>query len=229
MAEQPLPATRPAKNATVLGRPGAHATKLAVRAMWRAGLPAVVAAAGLAIAAHANGLLQMAAVLVAVAGLAIAEHFRGAVHRAWVGASAERRVAAALRRMGPVALVNGALLGAGGDADHVVLGPIAALVETKHGRGRIRVDDSGFYVGGRRLARDPIAQARRQATAAGQRIGCYCTAVVCVVDSTSRPFWHRDVLVTNLKDLPGALSGLRPAPLDGAMALAAAARIASKG
>ena len=80
--------------------------------------------------------------------------------RASTGVRAEARVARVLGRSACVAVVHGALLDRG-DVDHVVLGPALAVIETKHGRGQISFDGGGsLRVGGRRLPRDPLAQAR---------------------------------------------------------------------
>lgn len=130
--------------------------------------------------------------------------------KASVGVRAEARVARRVSRLPFAALVNGALLDRG-DVDHVVLGPCLAVLETKHGRGRVEVrGDGSFRVSGRRLPRDPVAQAAANAERLSRRLNRPVDAVVVVVDATSGPFRSGAVWVCSLADLPGVLASLPP-------------------
>jgi hypothetical protein len=105
-------------------------------------------------------------------------------------------------------LLHSVDLCAGGDADHLLLGPWLATVETKTGAGLVRYTDGKLYVGTRPLKGDPLAQCRRQALAARAEVGSFCDAIVCVVDMENRPFTQNHVTVCSLRDLSGVISAL---------------------
>lgn len=208
------------------GRPGGYATTLAVRAATRTAVWAGVASTSVAFAVVSTfagngppsvGPFQLIpAVLAAGAGIK-AHAVWGAVGRALVGRRSERRVARAIGRCGATAVVHGALIGAGGDADHIVLGPSVALVETKTGGGVVHVDGNGRLVtlhsgprGAHRrtIPGDPLGQAKRQADQLSRLARHPAHAVVCIPDMTNAPFRAGLVVVTSLRDLPKLLAGL---------------------
>lgn len=203
--------TRPTRGTLERGRPARHARGMARRAALAAaawtGVAAVAAAATFWLL-PATVVGAVAAAVAVAAALAAAARNRGVAARARAGVRSEDRVRPVLARMRPAAVVHGAVLGAGGDADHVVLGPCAAVVETKTGRGAVEVRGSAMRVGGRPVPGDPVAQARRQAAALRRRAGVWVDAVVCVVDATSPPQPVDGVWVCGLADLPRVLDRL---------------------
>ena len=213
---------------TVIGSPGAHAGALARRALSDVLLASVASlAAGIVALGLWSADRRPGAVLVALAALGCGwwsrERFADQ-RRAAVGAAAERRVGALLERVGAAVVVHGALLGGGGDADHVVAGPCLAAVETKSGRGRLQVDGARVAVGGKVLPRDPVGQARRQAAAVRKLTGVWCAAIVCVADADGAPVESGGVTVCSATDLPAVLARL-PRVLDDTAAHALAARL----
>jgi hypothetical protein len=150
------------------------------------------------------------AVLVGVAALAaaFARHASTGVGRALRGVRAEEQVAAVLRRTGARQVVHGALLGAGGDADHVVLGPYLAVIESKSGDGHVRVDDRGLHVESRLVPGNPVSQARRQAAALGRIVGGFSDAIVCVTGMTNPPVRVGNTIVCSARDLKAVVAGL---------------------
>lgn len=215
-----------------IGRPGAYVLSLARRAML--GAVAFAAAAAAALVGFAmlgpdrlfdGGPAGMAAAALlaaaAVGGWAARQQF-DRFEKAWVGARSERRTAEALRRAPAHAVVHGAMLGAGGDADHVVVGPCLCVVETKSGAGRVRVEGGKLIAGRRQMRGDPVAQVLRQAAALRRVAGLTVESVVCVSDMTSPPFTVRGVWVCAPRDIAAVVSGL-PARLgrDSALSLAA--------
>ena len=128
--------------------------------------------------------------------------------KAHAGIVAEERVAKALSKLPVVAVVNGVLLHRG-DVDHVVLGPMVAAIETKHGSGQLSLDASGVLcVRGRRLPRDPVAQAAASAVAVGKILGRPAVAVLVVVDAAGPVVRVGNVYVTSLANINGCLAQL---------------------
>ena len=152
------------------------------------------------------------ALLVVAAGIGTvllgARRYHRISARARIGGRSERRVEAVLRRLRPYGVANSLLLGAGGDADHVVVGPGLVVVETKTGRGAVHRVGTTLYAGRRAIPGDPISQALRQARAVSRIVGYPCDAVVCVVDATTPPFVARGATVCSLAHLPGVLAAL---------------------
>lgn len=197
-----------------LGRPAAYGRKLAARALAKA---AGIAAAAALVASVLLGMVSpfelatelrlIAAALVFAAGM---RTLSGDFHRARAGVRSEVRVAKVLRKLNAAAVVHGAVIdGRGGDADHIVLGRVAALVETKTGRGRVQVAPDGSMVaGGRRLPKSPVQQARRQAAKVSRATGLPVAAIVCVVDMDDPPLTAGDVTVCSLRALPSVLARL---------------------
>jgi hypothetical protein len=146
--------------------------------------------------------------------------------RAQVGGYSEQRVAAVLASMAPVALLNSVLLGAGGDADHVILGPQLAVIETKTGWGEVSFDGHTMRAGARSIPGNPVAQVQRQAAVLHDLVQEYTDAVVCVVDMTNPPLQVGSTTVCSLADLPQVLRRL-PARLDGQKASHLYARLTS--
>lgn len=193
----------------VVGRPGGHAGRLARQRFARAALFAAVAAAAVWLG-WAVSSLRWPALVVAVAAASATRTWWGRCRQAAVGADAERRVGRVLARSGARAVLHSVMLGAGGDADHLLVGPQLVAVETKYGRGRPRYRDGVFTVGGRRLPRDPVLQVRRQAAAVFARTGVRCDAIVCVSQMTGKPFKVGDVVVCSLRSLAKMLDGVPP-------------------
>lgn len=216
------------------GRPGAYASHLVRQANLHAaafgiGTGCALIVAALNLVATLRG--ELVGAMVVAVGLAFAalgrhqySHWVIKARKAAVGARAERVVATALAGTGAAAVVHGALLGAGGDADHIVLGPWVVLVETKHGRGPVSVVGERLVVGGRKLPGDPVGQARRQAGALSHITGRTASAVVCVPGMEGPQFRHRGVTVCSAPDLAGAIACLPPI-LDGPAALEWARRL----
>lgn len=128
------------------------------------------------------------------------------VERSAAGARSESRVAAVLEQMGAGAVRHGLLLGAGGDVDHVVIGPVLVAVETKTGRGAVRRDGTALHAGRRRIPGDPIAQVSRQADRISRLTGAVCAAVVCIPDADlPRPVQIDGVWVCSLASLPACV------------------------
>jgi hypothetical protein len=217
---------------TITGRPGVHARQLAMNALARqaaalAGIGVLATATAFILAATPPSTLRVVELILGIAGVLslVGPAVRADVRRrqAWAGYSSERRVAAVLNRLPVAEVAHGLMLGAGGDADHVVLGPCAVLVETKTGNGRVAVTGRGLAVGRRVMPKDPLAQARRQARVLGQRAGVWVQAVVCVPGMTNASFVDDGVTVCSLADLPRVI-GAAPAAID---AFAARAFLAS--
>lgn len=134
-------------------------------------------------------------------------HFRVKYLKANVGVRAEVRVAKALVRCSPYALVNGSMLGFRGDIDHIVVGPCLVSVETKHGAGKVGINAYKKLTCGKKTFKgDPIEQAAKAASVVSRQAGLACNAVVVVTDGTSPPFRHAGVTVCSLRDLVSVLS-----------------------
>ena len=202
---------------TVVGSPGSHARSLRNEA-WARMVSAALISTGAAISTLSNiSLLQgggTGAVVVAccafvsVAAVGVFKDHHVKSIKASVGANAERRAGEAIERCGPTAVLHSVLLGAGGDADHVVLGPVAAVVETKFGAGEVSYRDGVMYAGRKKMFGNPVAQVNRQAKALKKEVGVFVEAVVCVVDMTNPPQQYGQVYVCSAADLPGVLAGL---------------------
>lgn len=201
----------------IAGTPGGHAAKLRNRAYARVGACALVGLGAVVFTLPRLGWLSqggLRAVAVALGfvvvfvAITMAQHQLDLAAKASVGARSERRVAAAIERVGPVAVLHSVILGAGGDADHLVLGPVAVCVETKTGSGEVMYQDGKLYVGRKTLKGDPLAQVRRQALAAKSVLGCFVEAVVCVVDMAGPPQTYGTVRVCSVADLPALIAAM---------------------
>lgn len=199
------------------GRPGGFAMRLALRFHVQAVAAfAFAVGCGYLTVRHVEQLSAggVTAVLTGAAaagvplGLLAAKALRARAGRAAVGARSERQVAASLARLSPVALLHSVDLAAGGDADHLVCGPKLVVVETKTGSGVVSYDDGVLFVNRRPMRGNPIAQCRRQATAARDVFGVFCDAIVCVVDMVNAPFTVSSVHVCSLNDLPSVYTSL---------------------
>lgn len=199
----------------IYGTPGGHATKLARKALIALGIWGFAAALCVSLAiiiwgAESSALRTPALVAGGAGFVAATVQARGArinFMRAYTGVMAEQTVAKVLRRSNLDAVVNGALLQRG-DADHVVFGPVLAVVETKHGRGRVSVVQDGVRVGNRRIPRDPVSQALAQAGILRGELGRTPHSIVCITYMIGRPFQTRGVWVTSASDLPQVLKAL---------------------
>jgi hypothetical protein len=200
----------------VRGRPAAYARTLArtrlTKALLQAGVSsAVVLAAALAAVRTYADLPAVedplvAAALFAALSWAVFRRVCGPWRQARAGINAEDRVAKRILRANPAAVVHGAVIGRGGDADHVVFGERTALVETKHARGTLALAGAtGLVVGGKRLPRDPVAQASAQAQQVGRALRIKVTPIVCLVDMVGPPKVVAGVTCCSARDLPGVL------------------------
>jgi hypothetical protein len=202
-----------------LGRTAVYARALAARALGRVaaltGMLFTLGGATVLVFTYRSSLLvPWSIVAVPAAGVALLgiRRFNVEYLKARAGVRAEARTARRLAQCSIVAAVNGVMLGHG-DIDHVVLGPCLAAIETKHGRGPLGVGRNGeLLVNGRRLARDPVEQARQAAAKLSRHLGCPVEAVVVVVDAEGEPVRVGGVHVTSLKYLPACLQAL-PAQL----------------
>lgn len=211
----------------LLGQTAVYARTLAARALGRlaalSGVVLALAGASVLVLTHRPALLPAWLVLAVpagvVAGLGV-RRFNVEYLKARAGIRAESRTARRLGQCPVVAIANGVILGHG-DIDHVVLGPCLAAIETKHGRGALALGRDGeLLVGGRRLARDPVEQARQAAAKLTRQLGRRAEAVVVVVDAEGEPVRVGGVYVTSLKFLPTCLQQL-PTQLDAPTALSA--------
>ena len=196
---------------------GDHASSLArAAAVQVAGSIIVIlgafALAGIGVTSHSKIDVGVGVAVAAVAWYLMVTA-RTKFSKASVGARSERRVAQEINRQNPVGLGNSLLLGAGGDADHVVVGPWLVAVETKTGHGHVVASGQTLRAGKRTIPGDPVAQSKRQAAAVGRVAGTYCDAVVCIPDMTNAPFVDRGVTVCSLRDL-GQVLRSTPARLD---------------
>ena len=123
-----------------------------------------------------------------------------------IGAASERRVSRLLEASNVGYVLDSVDLGAGGDADHIVVGYGITVVETKTGTGVVRSDHAGMYVGDRKIKGDPVRQATRQAALVHDITGVWVEAVVCVVDMKNSPFADRGTTICSLADLPKVVS-----------------------
>lgn len=199
-----------------VGTPAAHAARLAAAARNSAVAAGATSAALAVMSLLALGSWPLGALVglaAAATGMWWAQQRSVAHAKAVAGVRAEQRVADQLRRIHPTGVAHGVLLGGGGDADHVAVGPFCVLVETKHGKGPLRVSDGRVSVGGRALHGDPISQATRQAAALRRTASVYVDAVLCIVDMDGPPERHRSVTVCSAADLPAVVAS-SPAVLD---------------
>jgi hypothetical protein len=98
------------------------------------------------------------------------------------------------------------------------------VIETKHGRGPVRVDNGKFKVGPKTLPRDPVGQVLRQAEVVSRFVGRRPVPIVCVPGMTNAAFETRGVLVCSVNDLPSVLRGI-PYVYNQAQATDAASRL----
>lgn len=122
--------------------------------------------------------------------------------RAAAGLAAERDVARLLAGIHAVAVVHGPVWDqVSGDSDHLVLGPCAAVIETKAGAGKLTLKKGRIHLNRRGLRGDPIAQVRDQARRAQLRLGVDVVPVVCLPFATGPSFDVGGVRVCTAADL----------------------------
>lgn len=133
------------------------------------------------------------------------------------GAAAERVVGNTLSTSGAFTHVMHAKMFGTGDADHIVIGPQFALIETKSGGGPLSVRDGELRAGTKTFPTDltaRTAETAAQLTKLGQRP---CTPVVCIDGATGRPRQVGGVWVCGLATLVEVLEAL-PAVAPGGQA-----------
>jgi len=111
-----------------------------------------------------------------------ARNLWGDAQKAFAGARSEKRASSVILKTKPDFLMNSVLLGAGGDADHIVLGPKLVVIETKTGRGKVSYKDGVMRAGTKKIPGDPVAQANRQALALSKESNTFASAIVCVTE-----------------------------------------------
>lgn len=164
---------------------------------------AASAAAGILLAPS----LWLLWLLLAAVALAAAWHFYNQYTKARIGYRSEKSTAKKLQNSNSCqVLINSCMLGAGGDADHVALGPGAVVIETKTGFGQLRVSQGRVYSGKRLVGKNEIEQVTRQARALERILNVPVTKVVCVADARGNIQRTGDVIVCNARDLPAVVS-----------------------
>jgi hypothetical protein len=218
--------TRP--TTTIYGHPGGYARHLARRAFMRcaigiAGIVGVIWAFWALRGFSTPPREELPLLICTITALAIC--YIGTrlgftqYGKAAVGAQSESRVGRVLARSGAAVVLNGSMIGGGGDADHIVLGPPLVVIETKTGYGNVYTRGNELHAGKRRIPGDPIAQVLRQARTLSRQVNTRVTCVVCVVDMVGPPFVSRQVTVCSLADLTNVMSSA-PQALTGAQARA---------
>lgn len=200
----------------IIGVPGERLAQLRraelLSVLLHGGATIVLVVVSTVVFTRSPGPLGYLSALAGVGGAAIetrrAARAQSKLARLEAGWRAERAVGKVLRRARVDVVAHGVVVGRTGDSDHVVLGPCAAVIETKHGRGPVEVRDGALIMRGRRMPRDPLAQAARQSDLIGRHLQVATTPVVCIVDMTNRPFVTDGVIVCSARDLNGVLDGL---------------------
>jgi hypothetical protein len=199
------------------GDAGANARRLAHRRRrTRLGTWSVALILG---AIAALGGWYLATLGLFIAARVVTRRLRRGEARAHAGARGEERVAAHLSGLRVEAVVFDLPLRRG-DADILVLGPMAAVVEVKHARGRVRTRrDGSVAVSGRSLPGRPLRQAVAAAASVAELVGpaIWVDAVVCVTGMIGRTrVWTEDgheVYVCSARRLKRTLRRLpRPLP-----------------
>lgn len=133
--------------------------------------------------------------------------------KADAGARNELSVARTLDTVG-ARVRHSVMIGAGVDADHIVIseqGQIA-VIETKSGGGTVRVGDDGRIRRGKSatpILGNPIEQVTRQACVLSRLAdGAAVTAIVCVQHMTNEPFHSHGVVLCSERDLPEVIHRL---------------------
>ena len=121
------------------------------------------------------------------------------------GIGAEAKVARSIMKYKGDFLINGAILGKIGDCDHIVLGPICAVVETKYGRGPVSVDNGQVFVKNRPIKSNPIQQVKRQAQVLSRIYNIRVNTIICISEGFFKPFTYEGVVLCNAQDLPKVL------------------------
>jgi hypothetical protein len=213
---------------TERGKPGSYALQLASQRRKPGIVVGAISLLAVVIGWYSwpeNPTLTLVSLAAAALAVGVARHYFDSAAKAMRGVKAERVTAKALRNSRCSELVHGALIGAGGDADHIVLGPMLAVVETKSGAGVVQVKAGRVQVGARVLPGDPASQVRRQATSLGRIAGAWADAVVCVPGMINQPLHVDGVTICSARDLPGVIAGL-PHRVGGHLAASLAQRLA---
>lgn len=193
----------------VRGKPARHARKMLRGARIRLVAGAGAAAAGLTSAMLSESTaVTIAAFLLLAAGGATVQHNNVRQKQISAGVRSEARVAKVIERSGAAAVVHGGDVGRGGDADHIVLGPGVAVVETKTGRGHVRVTGGKLRAGKKTLPGDPVRQVRRQASGLAAIAQQAAHPIICIPDMTNPPQREGEVVICSLADLPRVLANL---------------------
>ena len=132
------------------------------------------------------------------------------ISRAMSGIKAEQVVSYKLEKFTKSYIINGAILKIKtGDADHVVIGPVCAVVETKNGYGEVKgIGNGKITMNGNLVPRTPLVQARKQAQYLSKLVGVHATPILCLTNITTPPTKIEGVIVTSVKDLPSVINKL---------------------
>lgn len=193
--------------------PGSYARRLARRSRWAAiklaggAAIAFYAAAWLAGRAHTTLAIAVAGVGVLL-GLAARARWRSGA-KAAVGGRVEAELADVIDACSWGWRAN-VILGAGGDADFVVVtrGGGLAVIECKAGGGQVRVEKGRLVTGkGRVVPGNPVEQAARQADRLAQLTGTMVHPIVCFPWMRNPPFEVAGTVVCGAAHLGRVLDG----------------------
>lgn len=172
-------------------------------------LIALLSVASFVVLWGASSTLHYAAVIIGVIFIAILvvqlRIYNTNLAKLSAGISAENKVSRQIKKYSGDFLINGAILGKIGDCDHIVLGPICVVIETKYGKGQVRVDKGQVFVKNRPIKSNPIQQVKKQAQALSKLHNVKVNAIVCISEGFFTPFAHDGVVLCNAQDLPKVL------------------------
>lgn len=191
--------------ATALNRPGGHVRDVFLR---RAGIDAGVILGG------ASGIIGAAVVDVVGVALALfaattifAQVRIPVLRRQWRGLRAELVVGRRLDQSAAGIVAHAVPIRGIGDADHLVLGPGAVLVETKAAGGVVSTDGRQILLNGRPMRTQAATQAARAAQRTSSLLGVTVQPVVCLVYARSCRVRVNGVLVVSLDQLNDVVVG----------------------
>jgi hypothetical protein len=160
--------------------------------------------------------------------LATVYDLSGAYRRAHAGIVSEQRTLAAIRDSAVSVVVNGAKLAdRSGDIDHVALGPVAAVIETKTGSGTVTVQGDQLRCNTRVLKGASLRHVQSQARSVSRVLGVEVAPIVCVVDMVGGPLHVKGVTICGVDDLADVLDAL-PVVLDADVAVGFGEQLAGR-
>jgi hypothetical protein len=204
------------KRPIIIGIPGNRLAQLRRKelrsTLFHGLLTVILTATASVVFIQISGIFGLIAALAGIVGAVIegwrATQSQNKLARLDAGWRAERKVGKLLHKTPLDVVAHGVLIGKTGDSDHVILGPCAAVIETKHGHGLVEISNGLLAVRGRRMPRDPLAQASRQAEQIERRLKVSTTPILCVVEMSNRPFVFNGVIVCSAADLKSVIATL---------------------